>query len=91
MTLRRTIIAVLIVFVMASLGASWTAVWLLAQASDARQVQAELAEVRTEAAVVCLLGSIAGRDEMVRPSEDETAVACARFLKDAGVDLEIGD
>ena len=47
--LRRSIIVLLAIFVVASLGATSTAVWLLHEASEARAEQAERAEARTEA------------------------------------------
>ena len=48
MTLRRTIVAVLVLYVMASLGAIWTAVWLQSVALDAIAEQTIRAEARTE-------------------------------------------
>ena len=35
-----------------------------------------------EDGVICIMGSIMGRDDIVRPSDDDIRAACALFLRD---------
>ena len=66
--LRRAIIVLLTIFVLASLGASWTAVYLLHNASETRAQQAERAEARTEA----VRQDVQGLLEEIRDPADDT-------------------
>ena len=90
--LRRSIIVLLTIFVLASLGASWTAVLLLHNASEARAEQAERAEARTEAVrqdVEELLAEMRDPADDTRRSELwRTAERIERLVEDLHVLIE---